>query len=118
MVSEQLQRHYRDQWLQHLRNIRYIEDIFSHALDVLIAFRRHRNDVSTAATHFLNIRKHLLVLAVTRSNKHAWHAIVNQRDRSMLHLRAGHALCVDVTDFLEFQRAFQGHRVVHAAAKE
>jgi hypothetical protein len=36
----------------------------------------------------------------------------------VLHLRRGHALGVDVADFLELQRAFQRHRVVIPAAEE
>jgi hypothetical protein len=46
------------------------------------------------------------------------HALVDEGDGSVLHLGGGHALGVDVGDFLELERAFEGGRVVVAAAEE
>ena len=53
-----------------------------------------------------------------RRDEHDRHALVDQRDRAVLHLGGGHALGVDVADFLQLQRAFQRDRIVIAAAEE
>ena len=45
-----------------------------------------------------------------RGDEHDRHAFVDQRDRPVLHLGGGHALGVDVADFLELQRAFERDR--------
>ena len=55
--------------------------------------------------------------AVMRRDDDDRHLLVDQRDRPVLQLAGGIALGVDVGDFLELQRAFQGQRIDGAAAE-
>ena len=72
----------------------------------------------SAGSHLFDVVDHFFILAALRGEEHHGHALVDQRDRSMLHLGGGHAFGVDVADFLELQRAFERHRIVISPAKE
>ena len=54
---------------------------------------------------------------VARGDGHHGHVLVDQGDRAVLHLAGRVALGVDVGDLLELERAFEGDRVVDAAAE-
>ncbi len=62
--------------------------------------------------HFLKIRDGLLIYVIVRRYEHHRHVLVNQSYGPVLHLRRRIALGVDVRDFLEFERPFQGYREI------
>ena len=59
----------------------------------------------------------LVIERVARSDDHTRHVMVDQCDRTVLHLGCGIALGVDVGNLFQFQSAFERSGVVVAAAE-
>jgi hypothetical protein len=113
-----LQRHDREHRAERLGDVGDIEHVLGVLLDVVVALGGDGDDVPAPGAHLLDVAHHLFVLAALVGDEDRGHALVDEGDRAVLHLRGGHALGVDVRDFLEFERAFEGGRVVVAAAQE
>src|SRR5262249_33642444 len=60
---------------------------------------------------------HFFKHVVVRCQRYDRHSLVDQRDRPVLHLAGGVALGVDVGDFLQFQCALEGNRIVNATTE-
>jgi hypothetical protein len=91
-----------------------------HALrlhEVRVQVGEHE-ELATARAHFLHVRLHLLQQRIVGRDHHHRHVLVHQRQRAVLELAGGIGLGVDIGDFLQFQGAFQRHRIMHAAAQE
>ena len=84
---------------------------------VPISFRGDSDHASAATAHLGNVAQNLVVLHSGSRDNHHGHAFGDQRDRAVLHLRGGQSLCMNVADFLEFECAFQRHRVVISPSK-
>ena len=84
----------------------------------VVAFGGDGDDFSAAGADFFDVADDFVVLRALRGDEDDGHAFVDQGDRAVFHFGGGHALGVDIADFLELQRAFQGDGVVIAAAEE
>lgn len=51
-------------------------------------------------------------------NDNNGHQMIDQSNRSMLHLCRGITLCMNVRNLLHLQRSLQGDRIVHTSTKE
>ncbi len=81
-------------------------------------FGGDRDDTAAAGLDLLNIADDFVVLAALGRDEDDGHALIDQRDRAVLHLGGGHALGVDVADFFEFERAFERDGIRVASAEE
>src|SRR3546814_6855233 len=76
------------------------------------------SDLLAAARHdFLHVADGLFEQRARRREDDHRDRLVDQRDRAVLHLARRIAFGVDVADFLELERAFEGERIVGAAAE-
>ena len=71
---------------------------------------RDQDDAAAARGDLLHVRDGLLEELVARRDDDDGHRLVDQRDGAVLQLAGRIGLGVDVGDFLQLQRAFQGHR--------
>ena len=118
MIGEKLQRH-------DVENRREAAVVFGqtndvHALlglDLRIAVGK---DVKfpAARTHFLHVALELFKQFVVGRHRHDGHFLVDERERPVLEFARGIGFRVDVTDFLELERALKRDRIVHAAPEE
>ena len=83
-----------------------------------IALGRDRDDRPAACLGFLHVADHLLEDVIVGRDGHHRHLLVDERDRSVLHLARRIAFGVDVGNLLQLQRALERDRVVDAAAEE
>ena len=88
----------------------------------LVAFLGDHNGDGAAGADFLDVGYHLGVQGFPtggggHDDEHRL-AFFNQGDGAVLELTGGEAFGVQVGDFLEFQCAFQGHRVADMTAEE
>ncbi len=67
--------------------------------------------------HFLHVGNGLLEQRPRRRDDDHRHGLVDQRDRPVLHFARCITFGMDVADFLQFQRAFQGQWIVLPAAQ-
>ena len=118
MIGEKLQRNHGQHGLERLGDVRHVKDLFAVGPDVVIALGGHRDDVAAPGADLLDVGDHLLVLAVAGGDEDHRHAVVDQGDRAVLHLRRGHPLGVDVADLLELESPLEGDGVVVAPAEE
>ena len=86
-------------------------------LDVRVGIGKHIQLAATC-THFLDVGLELLEQRVVRGHRHDRHLVGHQGQRAVLEFTGRVGLGVDVGDFLELERAFQGNRVVQATAQE
>ncbi len=80
-----------------------------------VALGRDGDHATAARLHLFDVRQHLLVDAVAGRDEHHRHVLVDQGDRTVLHLRRRIAFGVDVADLLQFESPLQGDREVVAA---
>ncbi len=76
------------------------------------------DDLAVARLDLLQVALHLLEDALAGGDGDDRQVLVDERDRPVLHLAGRIALGVDVGDLFQFQRPFEGHRVLDAAAEE
>ena len=84
---------------------------------MLRALISHQNDATTACGDFLHIGDCLFKDRIMRRDDDDGHGFINQGNRPMLQLASGIAFRVDVRDFFQLQRAFEGERIARAATK-
>ncbi len=72
---------------------------------------------AAARLDLLDLADHLVVDPVLRRDGDDGHVLVDQGDGPVLHLAGRVALCVDVADLLELERAFEGDGEVDATAQ-
>ena len=122
VIRQQLQRQYHRDRREHFGDARQGDDRvlcgIQHAFQRVVALGRDGDHRSASSLHFLNIAKHLLENVIIWCNAHDGHVAVDERDRPVLHLAGRVAFGVDVRNFLQLQRAFEGDRVVDAPAEE
>jgi len=90
-----------------------------------VAFDGDGDDAAAAGGDFLDVAEGLFVLedragvvGVLRGDADYGEGFVDEGVGAVLHLAGGVAFGVDVGDFLELERAFEGDGVVDAAAEE
>ncbi len=86
-------------------------------LEMHVAVGEHVQ-LAAARAHFLQVGFELLDQLVVGRDGDDRHVFVHQRQRAVLEFAGGIGLGVDVGDFLELQGAFEGDRVMHAAAEK
>ena len=64
-----------------------------------VAFGDNSNDFPLTGFDLLDIAYNLFVMSLLCRNHHNGHMLINQRNRSVFHLRCRIALSVDVGDF-------------------
>ena len=74
--------------------------------------------MTASCSDFFDVAQDLVVLVPLVGDEDDGHSFVDQRDRAVLHFRGGHALGVDVADFLELERPFHRGWIVVAASEE
>ena len=117
MIGQQLQRYSGQQRFETFDGIGQFNDLVSNPADGLITFGDNGDDLSLSGLHFLDIAQHLLIHGVVRGNNHHGHIRVDECDRSMFHLCSGISLCMNITDFLQFQGTFERHWIVISASE-
>lgn len=118
MIRQQLQRRYvqdRRQQAIVFRQANHVQAITRG--DARIDVGEHVQLAATR-THFLHVRLQLFQQRIVRRDRYYRHLFGHQRQRAVLQFAGRVGLGVDVRDFLELQRAFQGDRVVDAAPQE
>ncbi len=75
-------------------------------------------EFAAACAHFLQIGFELLQKRIVGGNGYHGHFVVDQRERAVLQFARCVGFRVDVGNFLELERPFQGNGIVHAAAEE
>ncbi len=76
-----------------------------------------QHDLAAARRHFLHVGDGLFVELVARRDHDHRHVLVDERDRPVLQLARRIAFGMDIGNFLELEGAFQGDRIVDAAAE-
>ena len=91
--------------------------MLSEAREPVVALLDDRDDATVARPHFLDVGERLLVDGGAGRHDHDRHRVVDQGDRSVLHLACGVALGVDVADLFELERPLERDRELGAAAE-
>src|SRR3954447_23356372 len=116
VVREQLQRHDHQYRRQQRMRLGYGDQEVLRRIqqraDPVVAFRGDRDHRPAARLRLLDVADHLLEHVVVRGNRDDRHLLVDQRDRSVLHLARRVALGVDVRDLLQLQRSLEGDGIV------
>ena len=122
VIREQLQRHHHqhrcDQRMRVWDRDQEVIGRIEQLLDPVLILAREDDHRSASRLRFLDIPDHLLEHVVVRRDRDDRHLLVDQRDRTVLHLAGRIAFGVDVGDLLQLQRAFERDRIVDAAAEE
>ena len=117
VVGEQLQRHAGHDRHEHRDGLRDLDEVVRDFVERVAVLGRDGDDLATAGLDFTHVADDLVEEGVLRGDDHHRHVLVDKGNRAVLHFGGGIAFGVDVTDFLEFQGAFHGHRVVEVAAQ-
>ena len=83
----------------------------SSCSSVVSPLRGEGDDRAAARLGFLDVALHFLEDVIVRGDRDHRHLLVDERDRAVLHLAGGIALGVNVGNFLQLERAFEGDRV-------
>ena len=97
---------------------RNINDVIHQIPEFGVAFRGDGDDFALASSNLLHVGNDAFIGTVFKRQRQGGKLGIDQRDRPVLHLARGIALGVNVGDFLEFQRAFQGNGVLELASDE
>ena len=114
MVREELQGHYRHQGCKSLVGSGNFNHVIRQGLYLGISLGNNRHNLALTGLHFLNVADHFLIGTILGGNENHRHLLVNQSNRSMLHLSSRIALRMDVRNFFQLQSSFQSHREVVA----
>ena len=109
---------------EQLRRGRKFDDVIGGFACELISLGDNGDNDAVARLDFLDVGNALLVARhglgvgfVTRCQDHDWQIFIDERVGAVLHFAGRVAFGVDVRDFLELQRTFEGDRVVDAPAQ-
>src|SRR4026209_956180 len=91
-----------DAWDRGPRGGGGVDCLCAEAAEAVAAVGGDGDDLAAAGADLFDVADHLVVLRALRGDEDDRHAVVDQRDRPVLHLGGGHALGVNVADFLEF----------------
>ena len=124
MVGEQLQGDDFEQRREHFDGGRHDDDVIGRFARQLIAFGDDGDHDAVARLDFLDVRNALLIprhgfriVFVARSQHDDGKILIDQRVGAVLHFAGGIALGMNVGNFLELQRAFEGDGEVDAASE-
>ena len=115
VIRQQLQRDHRQNRRQQRRRVGDVHHLVRFRRDEAVAFGREGDHDGVARLRLLDLADHLVVERVLERNRQHRHVLVDQRNRTVLHLARRVALGVNVADLLELERAFERNRVVDAA---
>src|ERR1700730_7481921 len=118
VIREKLEGDDRHQGRQELRCRGHDERVVRSADHLLIPSMADDDDTASPRLDLLHVSYHAVVAAVSRSESDHRHALIDERDGTMLHLPGGIALGVDVGDLFELERPFERDRVMDPAAQE
>src|SRR5258707_3449736 len=112
VVGQQLKRDSGDQRGQKRRRRRHFNQVIAAGWNVLVVVIGDRNHSRGASPNLLDVSEDLLIgdARLLRGDHHHWKLLVDQRDRTVLHLAAGKALGMNVSALLELERALQRDR--------
>ena len=98
--------------------LRDVDHVVGVVLDVLVAVGGDRDHVRAAGAHLLDVRDELVVDPIhARRDDDDGRALVEQRDRPVLHLAGRVRLGRDVRDLLQLERALERDRQTDVAAE-
>src|SRR3954454_6689735 len=106
-IGEELERDHRERRLEEVRRPRHVDHVVGVVLDVLVAVGRDRDHVRAACARLLDVRDDLVVRVDVRRDHDDGRALVEHRDRPVLHLAGRVRVGRDVRDLLQLQRAFE-----------
>ena len=86
-------------------------------IEIVVALVRDHDHRSAAGLHFLDVPDHLFEDGIVRGDRHHRHQLVDERNRSVLHLAGRVAFGVDVRNFFQLQRALERDRVVNTPSQ-
>lgn len=86
--------------------------------DLRVALHGDADDHGVPRLDLLDVAEHLLVHVVLGGQGDDRHALDDEGEGAVLELASGVGFGVDIGDFLELERAFEGHGVVERAADE
>src|SRR5699024_11698995 len=76
------------------------------------------NNTSFSGFHFLNIGNHFFISTVICSQNYNGHVFINQGNGAVFHFCGWISLGVDVRNFFQFQRTFQGRSEERSVGKD
>src|SRR5688572_22529203 len=118
VVRKQLQRNRHDNGGEERRRGRHGQvDVtgVEHGSDPVIPLRCNGNDGPAAGLRLLNVPHHLLEDMVVRCERHDRHALIDERNRSVLHLACRVTFGMDVRNLFQLQCALERDRVVDSS---
>jgi len=125
VVREELKRHHFEDGEQEFVREGDVDDVLYEAGYVRVSFNGDGNDAAGAGGDFLNVAEGFFVLqdggrvvGVFGGDADYGERFVDEGVGAVLHFAGGVALGVDVGDFLQLERAFEGDGVMDAAAEE
>src|SRR5687768_18107026 len=92
VVGDELQRDDAQQRLQGFERVRDVDDVVAVAADAGVALGGDGDDLAAAGADLFDVADDLLVLHAAGRDEYHRHALVDERDRAVLHLGGGHAL--------------------------
>src|SRR5262245_4413307 len=105
--------------------MRYLDDVVSHGLDLVVAFGDYRHDDAVARLHFLNIGDGLVVEKATRlisrltgRNDDDGQLFIDQGIGAVLHFPGRIAFGMNVRYFLQLESPFQRDGELNSATQE
>ena len=124
VVGEELQRDDFQDGREDLRGCGDFDDVIGDVAGLAVAFRDDGYHDSVARFHFLDVGYRLFVAGhgggvgfIARGDDDYRQIFVNQGVGAVLHFAGGIAFGVDVGNFFQFERAFEGDGVVDAASE-
>ena len=91
----------------------------------VVSFSGQGDDDAGTGFHLFQVRSCLfvahhreLIVRIAGRDDHDWQVFVDQGIRTVLHLASRVAFRVDVGDFFQLQRAFEGDRIMYATAQK
>lgn len=117
VVGKQLQGDGGDDRRDAIGDVGNLDDVVGKTRYHLVTFRDDRHDCASARLDLLHVAHYLVVEVVFGCDYDARHPLVDERDRSVLHLRCRISLGMNIAYLLEFQRALQGGGIVVAPAE-
>ena len=125
VVREELERHHFEDGQQELVRGGDVDYVLDELGDVLVADYGDGDDAAGAGGYFLDVAEGFFVLQDRRrvvgvfgGDADYGERFVDEGVGAVLHFAGGVALGVDVGDFLQLERAFEGDGVMDAAAEE
>ena len=117
MVGKHLEGDGGEERLEAFKGAWQLDVFIGEGLDAGVAFGDDGDDAASACLDFLNVAHELVVEHVLRGDDHHGHLVVDEGDGAVLHFGSGVSFGMDIADFLELQRTFEGYGIVVTATQ-